>query len=397
VTALLERINALPAAQPLLPRLPAQPPVHLVGGAVRDLLLGGRPYDLDLVVEGDAAAVAAVLNREARVHDRFGTSTVVLNGYTYDFATARRETYPRPGALPEVTVPAPLNEDLTRRDFTVNAIAVALNGPAKGELQHVPQALEDLEAKRLRVLHERSFIDDPTRMLRLARYAGRLKFEIEPQTRTLVDPHALHTVSGPRIGTELRLLAREPDPLSALLILRDLGLDRAIDPEFGLAEPDLARRALALLPKAGRPDRVILALAARGIPAERLTELLDRLGFEAVDRTAIAAAATQADDLATRLAAAQRPAEIADAVAGAPEELIVVAGALGPDDQAEQWLQHLRHVALDIDGADLLAAGVPQGPSVGRGLRAALSAKLDGRAPDRAGQMQEALRVASGR
>jgi tRNA nucleotidyltransferase (CCA-adding enzyme) len=261
----------------------------------------------------------------------------------------------------------------------------------------VPQALEDLEAKRLRVLHELSFIDDPTRMLRLARYAGRLKFEIEPQTRTLIDPQALRTVTGPRIGAELRLLAREPDPVSALHILRELGLDRAIDPEFGLADPDLAHRALALLPEGGRRDRLILALAARGIPAGRLTELLDRLGFEAADRTAILPAATQADDLARRLTAAQRPAEIAEAVAGAPEELIVAAGALGPADQAEQWLHHLRHVALDIDGADLLAAGVPQGPSVGQGLRAALSAKLDGRAPDRAAQMQEALRVASGR
>jgi tRNA nucleotidyltransferase (CCA-adding enzyme) len=393
---MMDRLAELPAAALLLPRLPAEPPVYMVGGAVRDLLLGGRPHDLDLVVEGDAAPVARGLGGQPRIHDRFGTSTVVLDGYTFDFATARRETYSRPGALPDVTVPAPLEEDLTRRDFTVNAIALGLNGSAQGQLRHLPHALEDLEARRLRVLHDRSFSDDPTRMLRLARYASRLGFEIEPHTRELIDPAALHTVSGPRIGTELRLLAREPDPIEAMTTLRHLGLDRAVHPQFGLQDADLARRALALLPAGGRGDRVVLAAAARGMAAADLAQLLDRLGFEAPDRAAIVAAATRADEVAGALACAQKPSAIVEVAAGAPEELVALAGALGPAGQAERWLSELRHVALEIDGADLLAAGVPQGPAVGRGLRAALEAKLDGRAADREAQIEEALRVASG-
>ncbi len=122
---LLDRVQALPAAQPLFAHLTDRGGVYLVGGAVRDLLLVGTPYDLDLVVDGDALALARSLVGELTLHDRFGTSTVRLDGFAYDIARARRETYARPGALPEVE-PAPLAEDLLRRDFTVNALAIEL-------------------------------------------------------------------------------------------------------------------------------------------------------------------------------------------------------------------------------------------------------------------------------
>jgi tRNA nucleotidyltransferase (CCA-adding enzyme) len=394
----LERIHALPAARPLVARLGDHgAPVHLVGGAVRDVLLGGTPFDLDLVVEGDAAALAAALGGCLRVHDRFGTSTVALDGFAYDIARSRRETYARPGDLPDVE-PAPLAEDLLRRDFTVNAIAVALAGEAAGELNAAPHALEDLEARRLRVLHDRSFIDDPTRMFRLARYAARLGFDVEPHTRELADAaireSAVATVSGSRIGAEVRLLAREQDPVHAFSALGDLGLDRALHPRFGVHDAGLASRALALLPADARPDRLAVALAARGVPAAELRGLLDWLAFEAEDRDAILAAATRADELARALAAAQAPSAIATAVGGGPPELVALAGALGPERAAREWLERLRQVRLAIDGRDLLAAGVPEGPAIGRGLRAALAAKLDGGAQDRDQELAEALNAA---
>ncbi len=394
----LARIRALPAAGPLLDRLPDRPTVHLVGGSVRDLLLGGTPFDLDLVVEGDPAAFAASLGGKLKQHDRFGTSTVVLDGFAYDIARSRRETYAEPGALPDVE-PAPLAEDLLRRDFTVNAIAVALSGEAPGELNVAPHALVDLEARQLRVLHDGSFIDDPTRLLRLARYASRLSFAAEPHTRELAiaatEAGALATVSGSRAGAEVRLLAREPDPVKALLALRDLGLDHALHPAFGLDDEAVARRALALLPADERPDRLALALAARGVPAAELPGLLESLAFEAEDRDAIVASATCADELARALAAAQAPSAIAAAVGGGPPQLVALAGALGPERQAREWLERLRHVRLSIDGRDLLAAGVPEGPAIGRGLRAALAAKLDGGAPDRDRELTEALNAAT--
>ena len=394
---LLELVGELPAARPLLERLGETPGVYVVGGAVRDLLMDGEPVDLDLVVEGDAAALAARLGGAERIHDRFGTSTVVLNGYSYDLARARRERYAYSGALPDVE-PASIDEDLLRRDFTVNAMAIALGGARPGELHAPPGALEDLANERMRVLHDVSFIDDPTRLLRLARYASRLGFEIEPHTRRLADTAvrggALATVSGPRIGTELRLAAVEPDPIAAFEYLGELGLDGAIQPGFGLSDPGLARRAMALLPGDERAERLLPALAGRGMPGGDLEALLDRLAFERADRDVIVAAATRADSVARALDASRSASEIADAVDGQAAEVVALAGALGPREQAREWLTRLRHVRLEIGGRDLLDAGIPEGPAIGRALGAALRAKLDGVVSGREQELEYALRAA---
>ena len=398
-TQLLAAVRSLPAAPAVLDHLTDAVPVYLVGGAVRDLLLGGRPLDLDLVVEGDPAPVVAALGGDVRTHDRFGTSTVSLDGFAYDLARSRRETYAHPGALPDVS-PAPLSEDLLRRDFTVNALAIALVGDLAGTVEAAPRGLEDLKRRSLRVLHDASFIDDPTRALRLARYASRLEFEIEPHTRALLesalDAGAISTVSGSRIGAELRLLAREPDPVSALRCVGELGIAHAIHPALGLDDEPLARRALALAPEDGRRDLLVLALAARHVPPPELAYLLHTLAFEASDRQTIIAAATRSATLARELERAGQPSEIADAVADAGPELVALAGALGPERAAREWLRELRHVRLEIGGNDLIEAGVREGPAIGVGLHAALSAKLDGRACGREAELREALQAARG-
>jgi tRNA nucleotidyltransferase (CCA-adding enzyme) len=397
--ALLDRVRSLSAAGPLLAALGDAEGVYLVGGAVRDLLTGDEPLDLDLVLEGDPGELAARLGGPAHLYDRFGTSSVTVDGFRYDIARARRETYPYPGALP-IVVPASLGEDLRRRDFTVNAAAISLGGPGRGSLEAVPWTREDVDARRLRVLHDAGFLDDPTRLLRLARYASRLEFAIEPDTLGLalaaVRGGALATVSGPRIGAELRLLSREPDPLAGLSCARELGLDVAIHPDFGLNDPVLARRAFALLPSDGDPSELALALASLGVEARELSELLDALAFEAGERDAILAAAQRAGELSEALRRARLPSEIADAVGGGSPELVAIAGALGAPEAARRWLQSLRHVRLQIGGRDLLAAGIAAGPAVGRGLGAALAAKRDGRASGREQELAEAVRAARG-
>jgi tRNA nucleotidyltransferase (CCA-adding enzyme) len=380
-------LRSLPAAAPIAAVLPH---AWVVGGAVRDLLLGGggAVVDLDLLIEGDAVAaaerLAAELGGALVSHEAFGTATVSAAGHVYDLATARAETYARPGALPDVR-PGTLEEDLLRRDFTVNAIAVSFDGRAEA----APHAFSDLGARVLRVLHERSFLDDPTRLLRLVRYATRLGFGVEPSTAALAEGAvaggALATVSPTRIGAELRLLLREPAAVEALAWVArwPLGVELSFD-------ASLARRALSLLPSDGRADLLLLGSAVRSVEPAALAGWLDALGFVGRERDVVVRAA-RADDLEGRLAGAGRPSEIAAVARGVPVEAVALAGALGAEAQARSWLEDLRGVRLAIDGADLLAAGIPQGAAIGRALAAALAARLDGAAPDRDAQLAVAL------
>ncbi|MHB1571731.1 MAG: tRNA nucleotidyltransferase/poly(A) polymerase family protein, partial [Solirubrobacteraceae bacterium] len=281
------------------------------------------------------------------------------------------------------------------RDFTVNAIALGLGGADRGRVIEVQGAREDIERRTLRVLHERSFRDDPTRLLRLARYAARLRFDVEDRTRQLavdaLDEGALRTVSGARLGAELQLLLAESDPVAGLRELRRLRIDAAIAPGFGLADPGLAARAIALLPHDASPGDVAMAVALAGVTPTARRALLDEFSFPARRRDAILAAAQGAPPLARALAAADRPSRIASAVGGASPESVALAGAIGGAPQATRWLQDLRYVTLEIDGDDLLGAGVPAGPDVGRGLAAARAARLDGAASDRDAQLHVAL------
>lgn len=380
---ILERLRADPAAAEIVDALRGVPGAWVVGGAVRDVLLGRAPRELDVVVEGDAAAAVAALGGTAVHHDRFGTATVRRpgDGPTVDVVRARAERYPAPGALPEVR-PGTLDEDLGRRDVTVNTFALRVGG-GPPELRAVPRAADDLAAGILRVLHDDSFRDDPTRLWRVARYQARLGFVPDPHTRALARDADPGTVSGPRLGNELRLALREPDPLAVLRAARDLhpGLlpDRLdLDPA-GLDE------ALRLLPPDGRRDLVVLGACARPVDAAALVAWLDDLAFPAQDRAAIAGGSREV--VGAPLRAARTDVEIARAARGVPLEVVALAGG----ENARRWLDDLRHVRLELTGADLLAAGVPQGPDVGAGLTAALDARIEGRAQGRAEELAVAL------
>jgi len=386
-SSLLERLRTLPCGQRLLDAAAGQDGVHLVGGAVRDLLLGREPRELDVVVEGDIDALVARLGAVATVHGRFGTATVTRGACRWDLASARAEDYARPGALPDVRS-AGIDEDLRRRDVTINAIALELAG---GALRSVEHARADLDARRLRVLHDASFIDDPTRLWRIARYAARLGFELEERTALLaaeaVAAGALATVSGSRIGNELRLALHEPDPPAALEAVVKLGLASWLAPDH-----DRTRAALELLPEgAGRRDLLVLGanLAVAGDDADAL---LADLEFSAAERSVLRACADAPALARAAGEAASRACALARVLRGAPAEAVALAGAHGAQDAARRWLEDLRHIGLAIDGRDLLAAGVPEGPEIGRLLAGVLDRRLDGElGADRAAQLQAAL------
>jgi tRNA nucleotidyltransferase (CCA-adding enzyme) len=369
---LLARLGELPCGRRLLAAVAGRGGLHLVGGAVRDLLLRRPPRELDVLVEGDVAEAAALLGGAAAVHERFGTATVESGGCRFDLAAARAEVYARPGALPDVRR-AGVEQDLLRRDVTVNAIALDLRS---GELRAAEHALDDLRARRLRVLHDASFVDDPTRLWRIARYAARLGFELEQHTAELaaeaVAAGALATVSGARIGNELRLALAEPDPLAALEHAVALGLAPWLAPDR-----ERVAAALELLPPGeGRADLVVLG-ASLADSAGELDALLVDLGFDAGERTVLGACA-RAPQLATQLLAADRPSALARVVRGLPVEALAVVGAHGAAAPVRRWLGELRRVSLSIGGDDLLVAGVPRGPQIGARLAAVLDRRLDG-------------------
>jgi tRNA nucleotidyltransferase (CCA-adding enzyme) len=373
----MDPLRAAPGADIVLAAVAGEPGVHVVGGAVRDALRGQVPRELDLVVEGDAVSVARRaaerVDGTVTVHERFGTATVRTGDFAFDLATARRETYERPGALPTVQLGATIEEDLARRDFTVNALAVSLS---TGDITAWPGARADLDASVLRVLHDRSFSDDPTRMLRLVRYAARLDFAIDAHTEALIDPALLGTVTGDRAGNELRLALREP--LRALELLDSYGLGRALLGEH-FAVNWLAERA--------GPGVLALAACATAIEREELAARLNHLGFERQDRDVIVAAASGFERLHGHLDGSD--ADVWRLLRRERVETVQLLAAAG-DEGAQRWLNRIRHRKLAISGDDLVAHGLT-GAEVGEGLQRAMVALLDGRAPDKESQLRAAI------
>ncbi len=400
---ILDALRARPGGPELLALAGARNgDVALVGGAVRDMLLGREPRELDVIAPDGAqlaTGLAASLATEGSTnpprvtaHERFGTAIVEWDGARVDIATRRAESYPVPGALPDVRAGS-VEEDLQRRDFTVNAIAVPLGGAREGELMCAPGALEDLAAARLRVLHDRSFVEDPTRLLRLARYSARLGFEPELHTAALaaqaLDGGALETVSPARVGAELRLALGETDAVAAFAALDELGVFAALERRLRF-DADLARRALALLPSDGRADLLLLAVLLLPVaidpaadPEPVMFELLDGWEMTAPERERVMRTALVASSLEREMELADLPSELHDALFAHTIEAVALGGALGHDpSDAREWIDTLRHVRLEIAGADLLAAGVPTGPEIGERLSAALARKLDGELQD---------------
>ena len=395
----IEALRALPRVAAVFEALADAQDVHVVGGAVRDVLLGRRPSEVDFVVVGDATVLAREVGERTggrvRVHERFKTATLDSDGAHFDFASARRERYPRPGALPEVELGATLPEDLGRRDFTVNAIAVTL---ADGSMTAHPQALGDLHARILRVLHPASFQDDPTRLIRLCRYAGRLDLGIEESTAQLMaaalQDGVLETVSGERIGRELRLAAAEPQP-ETLRVLVATGVASAVLGESRLDEEVLAG-ALAACPQDGRADLLALASLVGEHDESALAERLRRLTFTREEGDRVVRIAGAAPRLARELTGlhAAAPSRVWELLSGEPVEGVALAGALSRSPAAaaaaERFLGELRHVRSVVSGHDLERAGL-RGPQIARGLAAARATVLDHPAAGREEQLAAAL------
>jgi tRNA nucleotidyltransferase (CCA-adding enzyme) len=385
---LAHELRRLERLGPMLDALPG--PAYLVGGSVRDLLLG-RPsrFDVDLAVVGDGEAYARELARRiggsVLAHERFGTATVSDGaGGRVDVATARTETYAAPGRLPDVAAAESIEEDLARRDFTINAMAVSL---PDGELVDPFSGRQHLADRLVRVLHERSFVDDPTRILRGARYEARLGFRMDPKTETLAlqSVAAVRDLSGARVREELDAIFREDDVDRVLARLHRLGVDAALGVAFGT--PGLIGRLRTISERHGLGlSPAHLGFLSIDAPPGRLEEL----GLPAREAVAIDAAHREAQRLRERIASASSPAAIVEEVERGGPDTALYALALGDVPELQAYFERLRDVRLDLDGDDLAALGLGESPRVGEVLAELRRRKLNGDLDDRASELAAA-------
>jgi len=375
----------------------------LVGGLVRDLWRGAtiERRDLDIVVEGDGPTVARRLARAVGgsvvEHRRFLTASIETRAFgRIDVATSRSERYESPGALPRV-MPASIGEDLRRRDFTVNAMAIEL---ASGEFDLIDPlgGRLDLARRRLRTLHPLSYVEDPTRIFRAARYAARLGLSPDRATARAASlalrlaPYP--ALSGQRIATEIEHILSETRAGDILAGLGRSGAFRLLDPRYRFTATS-RRRVGELLGALAWADGHALDVDAVGLAALALVDgqppvvadaALARLGFSGGPLAVLKRAQATGGALAAELARASAPSERARRLRGrAPLELAWLWLSGGQDLRgALDWFVGIDPRLVSLDGDDVVALGVPRGPAVARVLAEVRDARLDGTLVNRA-------------
>ncbi|NOH02554.1 MAG: CCA tRNA nucleotidyltransferase [Chloroflexi bacterium] len=397
-----------PIKQTLLSNIAAQAqtlsmPCYLVGGVVRDLLLGKPVKDLDVIVEGDAIKLGRklveVYGGKLTPHVKFHTAiwhlpaTWNLIPDTIDLITARRETYEKPGALPTVT-PSTIEDDLRRRDFTINAMAIRLDGEAFGEILDPLEGQTDLGRGAIRVLHPKSFLDDPTRIFRAIRYEARYSFRIEPSTLDLINPEALAVLSelsGERLRHELDLILEEERTAVTLLRIANLGILNFIHPKI----PEFNQRYASLLEMDTSldipADRRVLGymLWFMDLSEDEVFSIANRLDFTNELTLSVWAAAQLKRGLPHLVGV--KPSVWTYALEKLPLLSIYAVYLVTRVNALLDYISLWRHVKPQTTGDDLKAIGLPPGPRYGEILTALRSAWLDGGLSNKA-EEEELLR-----
>jgi tRNA nucleotidyltransferase (CCA-adding enzyme) len=364
--------------------------LYLVGGAVRDLLLGESHVDLDLMLEGDAIAfaetLAGQLEAHATRHPRFGTASLKGEGFHLDFARARAESYDRPGALPQVR-PGNLRDDLARRDFTINALALRLTG-SRDDVLDPFGGQRDIAGKLVRALHEGSFQDDATRILRALRYEGRLGFRLESGTEAWLcrDLDYISTISGARVRRELERIALEPRAPEIFARAEALGALAATNRGLRF-RPVAAAIREAVQRSMPHPVEVIFALLLSSAKEGDRNDAIARLALKNVEEAAVRGlVALQAID-AQLGEDSLPPSEAVRLLEGRPvaaiEPYALLREGSPAGERALRYLDEWRRLRPRLDGHALAELGVETGPQVGALLRMLRDARLDGRTRDR--------------
>ena len=362
--------------------------LFIVGGVVRDLFLGRSNFDFDLVVEGDAIKLARKMAKDSQakltVHSRFGTAKLSYPGFNLDLATARNETYSQPGALPTVK-PGSLKDDLIRRDFSINAMALHLNPQRFGELIDLYHGKDDLERRLIRILHSKSFVDDATRILRAIRYEQRLGFKLETETEKLLrrDVAMLDTISGDRIRHELELILKEDEPERAIGRAEELGVlsrlhhslkdDGWLSKTFAKARQVDMRVSLSAL---------YLCLLIYNLTEKENEEFISRLNFPKNSAQTIRQTLQLKAQLHNLVNSKLKPSDIYQLLHSYTTIAIQVNALASESSIASQhlhlYLAKLRYIKPLLNGDDLKRMGIPAGRQLGEILSALHKARLNG-------------------
>jgi len=389
----LELVNFLQLAGGTAAR--SQQRLFLVGGVVRDLLLERPNLDLDLVVEGDAIHLAEELARlgkgKVMARSRFNTAKIRWERWTVDIAAARTETYPQPGELPSIQSSCDIQSDLTRRDFSINAMAIYLDPPRFGDLIDRFAGQADLKNGLIRVLHDQSFQDDATRIWRAVRYEQRLDFKIEEHTLDLIkrDLNYLEKISGDRIRKELELCLEEEKPENSLRRAEELGILMKIHPhlKFGEQSARLFVKARGMIEPFSIPEEFELALLVYGLGAQDLKEFNAFLKIPKAEAVILQDTLQLKNELAALADKNLTNGGIFRMLCHLHQNAILVnllaATSYYAKKRMELYLEKLRHVHTSLSGKDLLAMGITAGPQVKETLEILLEARLDGRVKTR--------------
>ena len=373
---------------------------YLVGGFVRDLIIGRKNCDVDVVVEGDATEFAKFVGKElnAKVHtfDRFKTAVLIFkDGTRIDLASARTEVYRFPGALPEVDV-APLKKDLFRRDFTINTLAVKINSTEFGKLIDFFGGLKDIKDRKIRVLHSLSFVEDPTRILRALRFATRYRFELGRHTEKLlkvaVKKRLFKTVEGQRIYHELKQIMLEENPLRVMLKLEKYGILEELFPKiaWNRKKKDLFEKVRKLVIwhklnfKGSETEYHLVYFGALfyGEPLERVEGYLKELSFPERESEEILRTVKEVRKYVKELQKAKLPSEVYKLLRGKSDEfLLLLAAVSGQEEKVISFMKEYRHVKPLISGKELKELGLKPGPVFKKILDRIKCEIIDGKLP----------------
>ncbi len=389
---------------------------YLVGGIVRDLILGCASGDLDVVVEADVSRwVTAWAKRwKAKVvaHGEFKTATLHLpSGSRVDLTSARRESYAFSGALPNVQL-SQLKDDLFRRDFTINAIAISIHPKSWGQLRDDFGGMQDIKKKIVRVLHADSFKDDPTRVLRAIRFEQRLEFRMDPQTekllRNAIKAKFASRVTPERYWQEFRKFFVEPAPEKALRRAYELGGLSFIAPGYKLNPDRQIKRLTTMLARLkksksrGSIDResVYLAVLFQGLPQDKVEGISRRFNFSYGVREVLAHIVGWVQKEQVLCQRSYAPSRIYATLEKMPEESLlacqVLMGSLRAKKRIDNYLKVYKNIRLQLTGKDLLNLGIPEGRLLGSALKELHRQKLDGKIKTRSAEIRLAREFLTG-